>query len=247
MKNLIKYEIRKTWLTKLVILGITAVVEAAFLICLALKDENGIGLTTALLSFIAIGGILFIGIESVITLHRDMNTRQSYMLFMTPNSCYKILGAKVIENGLSLLAAGAFFFLLAFVDVTALFGRYNEFSTLWETFNRLITVINQEIKISADSLACLCTAMLCSWLCVVITAYLADVVSSALLNGKRMNGLVSFLLFILLDGAVMWLQNQVHGSFNVQTALLLRAAVAMGCSALMYLLTAYLMDRYLSV
>ncbi len=53
-------------------------------------------------------GVIYIGIESVNVLHRDLNTKQSYMLFLTPKSSYQILGAKILENGISIIMAGAF-------------------------------------------------------------------------------------------------------------------------------------------
>ena len=62
------------------------------------------------LLMLAVCGVAVMGLESVFVLHRDMNTKQSYMLFMPPNSCYKILGAKVLECGAAILIAGAFFF-----------------------------------------------------------------------------------------------------------------------------------------
>ena len=86
MSKLLKYEFRKTWALKLIILGITAVAELAFLITLFLDQKNHgfIGLSCVLLFFIAMGGTMLIGVQSVLTLHRDMNTKQGYMLYMTP-------------------------------------------------------------------------------------------------------------------------------------------------------------------
>ena len=110
MKHLMKYEFRKTLIAKLIILGTTAVLEILFLLGLYTKHDSLAGYSTIMLTMLAFGGVLFIGLQSVMTLHRDMNTKQSYMLFMTPNSSYKILGAKVLENGLSILMACAFFF-----------------------------------------------------------------------------------------------------------------------------------------
>ncbi len=108
MLKLMKYEFRKTWITKLILLGVTAVAEIAFLIGLYMEKETTLGLSVMLLVLLAFGGILMIGLYSVMTLHRDMNTKQSYMLFMTPSSSYSILGAKVLECGLSILIGGAF-------------------------------------------------------------------------------------------------------------------------------------------
>ena len=101
MSKLIKYEFRKSLFSKLVFAGITAVMEIIYLIGI-LGDYNKptvIGMIG--LFFTALAGITFIGIESILILYRDLTTKQSYMLFMTPNNSYKILGAKALENAVS--------------------------------------------------------------------------------------------------------------------------------------------------
>ena len=150
MSKLLKYELKKTLPLKLIILGITAVAELAFLITLFLDQNNhgAIGVTCMLLFFIALGGTMLIGVQSVLTLHRDMNTKQGYMLYMTPRNSFQILGAKLLENGLSLALAGGFFFLLGFLDVTLLFTRLGSLEELWNFFKDFVRMIGEEIPFS---------------------------------------------------------------------------------------------------
>ena len=118
MLKLMKYELRKTAFSKLVLLVITAVAEIAFLIGVFWKKDNILAMGIIFLVMCTIFGVIYIGIESVNVLHRDLNTKQSYMLFLTPKSSYQILGAKILENGISIIMAGAFFASLAAIDVT---------------------------------------------------------------------------------------------------------------------------------
>ena len=147
MLKLIGYEFRKSWIAKAILLGITALLEVVYVVGLLTSDEATITIAAALLFMIATSGILVIGLMSVVVLHRDMNTRQGYMLFMTPNSCYKILGAKVLENGLSILVAGAFFTLLGALDVTLLFGHYNRLDELWQMAQKILTSMVPGIRL----------------------------------------------------------------------------------------------------
>ena len=110
MWTLMKYEFRKTWFTKVIFLVMTALAEIAYLAGLYGKNDDVMGTGILFLVLLTVGGILVIGLESVVTLYRDMNTKQAYMLFMTPHSDYAILGAKVLECTLSILLASAFFF-----------------------------------------------------------------------------------------------------------------------------------------
>ena len=247
MKNLMKYEFRNTWGTKLIILGLTVFLEVVFLAALFLNKEDITGLSAMLLTLLAIFGIMFVGIQSVITLHRDMNTKQSYMLFMTPNSSYKILGSKMLENGLSLIAAGVFFYALGFLDIVLLLDRYGELDQLWKLFRQIMESFNAELELNARSIAIFLVSMVSSWFCTLSTAYFADIVSTALLNGKRMNGLMSFALFIVLSLVTGWIQRQIPGSVGVTNMLLIEAGISLILSIVMYYFSARLMERSLSV
>ena len=246
MLRLLKYEMRKTLASKLILLGVTVIAQAVFLAGLWGNRENTLAVGAVLLFFIAITGIALMGILSVATLHKDMNTKQSYMLFMTPNSCYKILGAKVLECGLSVLIAGAFFFALGWLDFSLLLGKGAN-QQIWDMFKEMTRAINDKIKLDVPYISALTFSMLASWLCTVTTAYLADVVSSSLLNGKKGNGIVTFLLFLALNWGISKLVGLIPSSLSVITVLLMDGASALVLAAVMYVVTARLMEKYLSV
>ena len=246
MLRLLKYELRKTLMSKLILLGITVVAEAVFLAGLWGNRENTLAIGAVLLFFIALTGIAIMGILSVATLHKDMNTRQGYMLFMTPNSCYKILGAKVIECGLSILIAGAFFFALGWLDFSLLLGKGAN-QQIWDMVRQMIQTVNSSVKLDVPHISALVFSMLASWLCTITTAYLADVVSSALLNGKKGNGIVTFLLFLVLNYALSKLLTLVPSTLGIITVLVLQGVIALVLAAGMYVITARLMEKYLSV
>ncbi len=248
MFKLMKYEFRKTWMTKVILLGITAAAQVLFLFGLYGDHDNALGLSVFLLTMLAIGGVLVIGLESVITLHRDMNTKQSYMLFMTPNSSYAILGAKMLECGLSILITGVFFFGLGALDISLLFVKQGELNKLYEMIQQMIHTINEKITIDASGIASFLFSILAGWIGTISTAYLADVVSSALLNGKRFNGVVSFLLFLVLDWAMGWTAQQLTASItSINQSLVWSGVISLAFSAVMYFATAQIMERKLSV
>ena len=247
MKNLIKYEFRKTWNTKMIILGIAAFAEVAFLVSLYLNLEEINGLSIFALTMLAFGGVMFIGIQSVLTMHQDMNTRQGYMLYMTPNSCFKILGGKVLENGLSIFAAGAFFFALGALDVTLLVAHLGQLQELINVVNSFAKQLSMELPLNAEFFGLLALYFLCTWLNVVNTAYLADVVATYLLSGKKHNGWIGLLLFLVISGAMSALQQAITKGMAWQPMLIWDAVIALACAAVMYAATAFLMDRHLSV
>ena len=224
----------------------TVIAEAVFLYGFWTGKGNPMGIGAVLLFLIAVTGIALMGILSLATLHRDMNTKQGYMLFMTPNSCYRILGAKVIECGISLMIAGAFFFALGVLDFSILLTRDNNLR-IWEIFTELIRSIDSRIVIDVPHLSSLVFCMLSAWLCTVTTAYLSDVISSSLLNGQKWNWLITFMIFLILNYAISKLIALVPASLGVINALLLQGVIALVLAAVMYVITAKLMEKYLSV
>lgn len=251
MLKLMKYELRKTWMTKVILLALTAIAEAVYLYGLYGHKENPLAAGVMILILLAVFGVLVIGLESVIVLHRDMNTRQGYMLFMTPNSCYRILGAKVLECSLSILMTGAFFFALGVLDITLLFAEAGELNTFWDVikdFLSQMTISGRKLVVDLPNVSAFAFTLLADWITLVITAYFADVISSAILNGKKFNGVVSFLLFLLLYWGMNWASTAITSGIT-QTATFLWASgvVSLAFAAVMYVVTARIMEKYLSV
>ena len=246
MLRLLKYELRKTMMPKLILLGVTLIAQAVFLAGLWGKKDSTLAIGAVLLFFIAIIGIAMMGILSLATLHRDMNTRQGYMLFMTPNSCYKILGAKVIECGVSILLAGAFFFALGILDFSLLLGEGTN-QQIWDMVTDLIRSINSSIILDAPHISALVFSMLACWLCTITTAYLADVICTSLLYGKKGSLIITFILFIVLNYAISRLLQLVPSSIGVIPVLLWQGVIALVLAGIMYVITARLMEKYLSV
>ncbi len=246
MLRLLKYELRKTLMAKLILLGITVIAQAVFMIGFWGDKGTTLAIGAALLFFTAVSGISLMGILSLVTLHKDMNTKQGYMLFMTPNSSYKILGAKVIECALSILLAGAFFFGLGMLDFSLILGKGAN-QQIWDMFTDMLKMVNDSIRLDAAHISSLVFAALASWLCTITTAYLSDVISSALLNGKKWNLLVTFGIFLVLNWAISRLLRLIPAALGTIPVLLLQGAAALALAAVMYAVTARLMDKYLSV
>ena len=243
--KLFKYECRKTWFAKLVLLLIAVLLEGVFLYAFYGEKWGLLGVTAMLLTVTAFSGIVIVGIQSLVTLHRDMNTKQGYMLFMTPNSSFRILGAKVAECALSLVLCGLFFFGLGLLDLRIVLK--GEEMSAWSMFLELFRSVAGKLDVTLPNVIAFCVWMIVSWLGTILTAFLADVVSSSLLNGKRGNLLLTFLLFIVISVLVGKIASLVPESLKAANAFYFRTGLSLALSAVMYFMTAKLMDLHLSV
>ena len=246
MLKLMKYEFRKTAFSKLILLVITAVVEIAFLLGVFLEKDNLLAIGVALLSMCAVVGIFYIGLESVIVLHRDLNTKQSYMLFLTPKSSYQILGAKVLENGISIALTGVFFAALAAIDVTVAtlyIGGVKELMNLVRTFLE----INWSFNLNPVEIALYFFGLLASWIVYIVNADLAVILSASVLAGKRGSGLVSFLIFVILSTLLGMVLDYIPSLASIELTFVLYIAASFALAAMLYMISGWIMEKKLSV
>lgn len=247
MFKLMKYEMRKTLFMKLALLAAAVICEVIFFVQAGKNNPTGQGIVLFIMAMVGIFGILFMGIQSIVTLHRDMNTRQSYMLFMTPNSTYKILGAKVIENALSTLLGGALLLGIIFFDFRFLISRNGDAAETLDFLKGMLNGVDTKFEFTFAGVTSFMCNLLCSWVSTVTVGYLADVIASSLLQGKKGGGLMSVLLFIGISYAVFSLTDVLPGSANADVNNYLQSAYDLVLAAACYFVTAKMMDKYLSV
>ena len=261
MAKLLRYELRKTRGAKLLMAGLMLAAEVVFLLGVARlrlgKGDNGLlPLGLFLLVSLSWGSLMVIGLQTVLTLHRDLTTRQSYMLFMTPHGGYEILGAKVLENGLSLLLAGLVIGALAMLDLTLLLAASGELSALLQMISSLLGDLAAALPLRASSVAMLFGGMLLLWLGVIVSACFAVILSAALFAGRRGGTFISFLLFLVLVNLTSWVQLRLPALLlpahwemitHLPQYTALFAILSLACTALQYALGARIMERRLSV
>ena len=247
MRNLMKYEFRKSWKMKVFILCITAFFEAFYLIGLTGMNDKILGLSIMGLTFTAVCGVFIIGIYGIHVLSKDINTKQSYMLFMTPNSSYKILGSKMLENGGSIFISGIFFSVLAVLDVIALTARYHDIKGLLDMLNLIVSYRGYELNYKVFVLSII--SLVTFWIFVTALGYLAVVLCATVLKGNRYNGVLSFILFVIIAIFVDYIWDFMVGFIPriTWTQIVFTIFFYLLFTAIMYVITAWFRDNKLSV
>lgn len=241
MLKLMKYELRKTAFSKLVLLVITAVAEIAFLIGVFWKKDNILAMGIIFLVMCTIFGVIYIGIESVNVLHRDLNTKQSYMLFLTPKSSYQILG-----NGISIIMAGAFFAALAAIDVTVAtlyIGGLKEMINLVSSFME----VNWSVTFTPAEAAFYFFGLLASWIVFIVNADLSVILSASVLAGKKGSGIAGFLIFLVISSVIGKLLDLIPVLKSMELTFVLYIAASFAIAAVLYVISGWIMEKKLSV
>ena len=249
MKWLLVYELRKTRQSKIILAGLFAVLEVIFLLALWAEDDVAMPMSGMLLILAGLGGTLYLGLESVLVLHRDLRTEQGYMVFMTPHNSWKILGAKTLENLISLAAAGAVFVGLVYLNMTLLLARFGTVRAYWNMGDTLLKqYIGEDLSYRDGTLLiCAFVAYVTNWLSMTSMAFLSDIIASRIMPTKRRSGLLAFAVFVALSFLTLWLQTRLPALPHYQTSLLMASALAAGQTVVMYAAGAGLMQARVSV
>ena len=254
MSTLMKYEFRKTMFPKLVLFGITAVMELLFLFGMYVKKnsndvfDNGY-VSGGILGLVLVAsfGIMFIGLYSLMVLHNDLGTKQGYMLFMTPNNSYKILGAKVMENALSMAVVGAFFGVLATIDLDLILKASGESKSIMDMIQMMLRTMEIDIQLKREYFWAFLLVVIVTWLEFIMTAGLALVLSHTFLSGKKLSLLVSVVLFFLLSWGTSWVRTFIPSQSDMQSNFLIGAAVSLAFTVVFYLISGWMMEKKLSL
>lgn len=246
MLKLMKYEFRKTGFSKLILLVITLVAEVGFLLGVFLEKDRLLATGIMILFLCVVIGIAYIGLESVMALHRDLNTKQSYMLFLTPHSSYEILGAKVLENGISILVTGIFFLVLAALDMmvaTLYIGGVKEMMNMLNSF----LDVSMNVVLSPKDAAFVFFTTLAGWMVYIMNADLAVILSATVLAGKKASGLVAFVIFLILSWLTGMGLDHLPEIRNVDLQFVIYIVAAMALAVCVYLISGWIMEKKLSV
>lgn len=199
MLKLIKYEYRKMLTVFIIIFGILFGLEAYLAISILLKSTTNITISALLYMLIGWAGIMGLMIIGVVSYAMELNAKYSFMMFMTPNSPYKIVGAKyltlIITTVVSTLLYGAFIYL----DVKLAMMQYKDTADMLEAINEFMGLLFGK---SISSLVIGFVGMVLGiWVSILLTvsfAYLAITLSNTILANKRGKGWLAFGFFVAI-------------------------------------------------
>ncbi len=206
MGKLIKYEFRKQLMSKLVVGIVIVALQVLFAIGLIFNnaDWGAIGFGGTII--VAVCSLLYFSFESIVTYSNDLKTKQSYMLFLTPRNMFQVVGAKLVTTILQIFVYGCALAAIGIGDLFLLCAKQRnveEFLDILKGFIHAFTGV--EIRLAEVIYAIL--MVLIAWLFFVAMAMFAITLSTTLLSNWKYKGVVSVVLFFVLD----WLVAKVVG------------------------------------
>ena len=202
MFKLTKYEFRKIRNFLIVMAAIFVLLEAYFLISSVCKNIDHMLLSSVFLSFYGIISFFVVYFFAITNYYRELNSKSSYLIFMTPNSSLNIIFSKLLSVLIVGITAMAILILFAFLDVKVISHLFPE---QMDQFHFSINMLKGfGINVTGAILGAITTFVdfLIGFFSEITLIYLAITLSMTLLQNRKFKGLVSFLLFLLLSFAI---------------------------------------------
>ena len=202
MFNLIKYEFLRKY--KLILMTIIS----ALIVNLFLITKGVAGSTSFLVLLPLVLSVLYI--SDVIRMYGDdLNKKSGYMIFMTPNSGYKIIVSKLVTAVLEGLAILLLYFVFILLN-----GTYIIFTTEnYINFNEVLRAINMllsgSLGFNLGHVFVFLFTILVFIIGFIVTAYTAMTVRKSIFSEIKFGGLLSFIIFIGLN----WITSFISGKF----------------------------------
>ncbi len=251
MFKLMKYEFRKQAFSKLVILALVGLIEVLFLFGVVTSRENLIGTAMGLLFSFSFGALFFLAFESILTYSNDLKQKCSYMLFLTPNTSYSIVGAKVLSAGIQIVLAGLAFFAVFAIDAGILIAKYDAIAQVKEAALQLLDQFFN-LRIQFTDILAVVIEIISRWISTITLAFFSITLSTTFLANNKFKGVVSFIIFIALNVIFSKIVNLVLGSpdnflNNVSMYFILDSLIILCFTVVTYIGTAWMLERKVSV
>lgn len=197
--KLMKYDlIRKK---NILLTSIAVFVLIEFLLLFSLYKGGGWIIVFVLGSiFLFAGAFLFVMYDNIKLLSDDLNTKSGYMLFLTPNHGYNIIGSKMIVGFIEVILATILIVIAFSINYTYANSLANgEFALM---IKELIQGMSSEVRsvgINWFHYVSMAIAFVLKWFSFIVTVYLAIILRKTLFSAVKFKGFLSFVVFIALN------------------------------------------------
>ena len=199
MFKMIKYEYRKDM--PLYIIVVSLIVALTTYLGISIMSESEINLAISIILFILCGwgSVIFIMVIGVISYAREVNSKSSFMTFMTPLNTFEIVGSKYITLIITTIIATGLYVGGAYLNISLALFKYEEIDDVMEMLDYFLVYYQSSVT---DILAAFLALIVTIWSSIFMTvsyAYLAITLSSTILANRRGKGWLAVGLYMAIS------------------------------------------------
>lgn len=145
MLKLTKYELRKNLLGIGIVAGIICVLQALFMFFCLTENLNYTSLFGGLLIIAASVSYFIVFIFGVVTYYRELSSKSSYLIFMTPNSSLSIITSKLLYTLIIGIGISAIFIGFGVLDIFMMAGVFGDLADALKNFSEMLKIMGIDV------------------------------------------------------------------------------------------------------
>lgn len=209
MFKLTKYEFRKNITSIIIVLLILFASQGYFTISFLTRNELHAAIASVIL--VIVGSISFIVVIAfgISAYEKELKSKSSYLIFMTPNSSLKIILSKIFYTFLFGVLLFALLFAFSYLDVRMLSSLSETPVDYVELLKLLLSSFGLDyMSIFYGIVAGIVTTII-SILFVITLAYFSITLASTWLQNKKVKGFISVVIFFAIMIATEWISHKL--------------------------------------
>lgn len=214
MLNLIKYELIK----KYKLFSIAIIFSLGLNVYLM---TTGVAGSIAFIAFFPVVAAILYIVDVIRMYSDDLNKKSGYMLFMTPNSGYKIVISKLVTAVLEVLAILLIYFVFILLNGVYIMYASQVNVSLSEAMTFIFDVTNFININLADRLGINLSHVFLALLTLFVfligfitTVYTAVTIRKSLFSEIKLGAVLSFLIFLMLNWVLINLSTNIYNSMT---------------------------------
>lgn len=203
MLKLTKYELRKNLLGIGIVAGIICVLQALFMFFCLTENLNYTSLFGGLLIIAASVSYFIVFIFGVVTYYRELSSKSSYLIFMTPNSSLSIITSKLLYTLIIGIGISAIFIGFGVLDIFMMAGVFGDLADALKNFSEMLKIMGIDVVNIIINIVAGIISFLIAFFFLISLAYFAITLSSTALQNKKIKGFISVVLFCVIAYATI--------------------------------------------
>lgn len=209
MLKLTKYEFRKNLTSIIIVFLILAAAQIYFTVSCIFKEPDHAGLAAAMLITFSFISFLIVIIFGISTYNKELNSNSSYLIFMTPNSSFKIILSKLFYTFIFGCTLALVLVILSYIDVKMLAGLDGSPLDYLELIKMLITNMGIDYMSIVFSIITGLVSIIVSIFCIIALSYFAITLTSTMLQNKKFKNFISLIVFVVIGWLTTLISNKL--------------------------------------
>lgn len=180
----------------MIVIGVLfLLLEMYFLISTFMENSENSAKSAAFLFTYSMVCFFAVFILAIVNYSKELNSKSSYLIFMTPNTSLSIILSKMFTILIIGLVSMAVILVFGYLDWKLLYNTYPDLKFLSDSINSVIIITGVNSNNFIFAVIAYLAEFVISFFSTVTLAYFAITLSATLLQNNRFKGIVSFALF----------------------------------------------------